>query len=278
MPFSVLILTLNEEVSLPRLLARLANVTDDIVVLDSFSTDATREIALRHGCRVFERSFDNERAQRAHANTLPFRHAWVYNPDADEIPDDRLLEEMRCASLYENPASAYEVRFRNHLDGTWIRRSTDYPVWVIRFFRPTRLSFEREINLRYVIEGTVERFSGHFDHYPFAKGVEWWIEKHNTYSTKEAREALRFIGEVRFGPALGRVFSAKTSKERRHALKEVSFFLPFRGTLRFFYSYVLRLGFLDGRAGLKYCALIAFYEFMIEVKIAEARAARKTPR
>jgi glycosyltransferase involved in cell wall biosynthesis len=275
MPFSVLILTLNETATLPRLLDRLEGISDDIIVLDSQSTDGTRDIAGARGCRVFERRFDTELAQRAFGNTLPFRHPWVYNPDADELPDAQLLAEMLRAARADNPVSAYEVRFRNYLDDRWIRYSTDYPVWVVRLFRPGRLSFSREINLRYQIDGPVGRLEGHFEHYPFAKGLEWWVSKHNNYSGKEAQEALKVIGTSGLREALANVWAARTSKERRIALKEVSFFLPFRGTLRFFYSYLFRLGFLDGRAGLKYSALIAFYEFLIAAKIKDSR--RKAP-
>lgn len=271
MAFSVLILTYNEEASLPRLLERLRYVSDDIVVLDSCSTDSTQGIARRYGCRVFERPFDCEKNQRAYGNTLPFQHDWVYNPDADEVPDDCLITEMETAVLAGTDVAAFEVRFRNYLDQTWIKRSTDYPVWVIRFFRPDKLSFDREINLRYVVDGRVGRFLGHFDHYPFAKGIEWWISKHNTYSTKEAQEAFKAKTTLSFGRALRNLFRASGSRARRLAMKELSFLMPLRGTLRFVYSYVFRLGFLDGHAGLKYCALIAFYEFMISAKLKELR-------
>lgn len=269
MKFSVLILTYNEEISLPRLLDRLVAVTDDIVVLDSCSSDATQDIARKYGCRIFERPFDGERNQRAYANTLPFRYPWIYNPDADEIPDDTLIEEMRQAAQDASAISAYEVRFRNYMDGTWIKHSTDYPVWVIRFFRPERLSFERNINLRYVVNGSVGRFKGHFDHYPFAKGIAWWISKHNTYSTKEAEEAFCTLKHQNFTDALRSAFARKNSKARRLALKELSFYFPFRGFLRFMYSYFLRRGFVDGAAGLKYCMLISIYEFLISVKMKE---------
>jgi glycosyltransferase involved in cell wall biosynthesis len=274
MPFSVLILTLNEAATLPRLLDRLEGISDDIIVLDSQSSDETREIAGARGCRVFVRPFDSELSQRAFGNTLPFRHPWVYNPDADELPDARLIAEMLRAAKPENRVAAYEVRFRNYLNDRWIRYSTDYPVWVVRLFRPECLSFSREVNLRYTVKGPVGRLEGHFEHFPFAKGLDWWITKHSHYSDKEAQEALKVIGTSHLRQALANVMAARSSKERRIALKEVSFFLPFRGTLRFFYSYLFRLGFMDGPAGLKYSALIALYEFMIAAKI---RARRERP-
>ncbi|GAB3311709.1 glycosyltransferase family 2 protein [Haliea atlantica] len=271
MPFSVLILTLNEASSLPLLVNKLKPICDDIVILDSFSTDGTQELARDLGCRVYERGFDNEHTQRAFGIKLPFRHSWVYNPDADEIPDDMLIKEMQTAATDNNFNAAYEVRFRNYLDGRWIRHSTDYPVWVVRFFKPETLTFEREINLRYVINGSVGRFNGHFDHFPFSKGIGWWITKHNLYSTKEAEEAVRLFGDSSFWMSILAVFNSRTSKSRRLALKEVSFYFPLRGILRFLYSYFFRLGFLDGRAGFKYSLLIAFYEFLISEKIKELR-------
>ena len=272
MSFSILILTLNEAATLPTLLERLHGISTDIIVLDSHSDDETCSIAEDYGCKVYKRRFDNERAQRTFALSLPFKYSWVYNPDADEIPSDLLLAEMNKISTSSTNKSAYEVRFKNYLYGKWIRRSTDYPVWVIRFFRPDKLSFEREINLRYVVDGSLGRLTGHFNHYPFAKGTEWWLSKHNVYSTKEAKEAIKIIGHKTFFSVLLSVFSTKTSKERRLALKELSFFLPARGVLRFLYSYIIKLGFLDGKAGLKYCVLISFYEFMISVKINELQS------
>ena len=276
MSFSTLILTLNEAQNLSRLVQCLSEVSDDIVVLDSCSTDGTQQVARSLGCRVYERAFDNEAAQRAFGNDLPFRHDWVFNPDADEIPDGLLLKEMVDVASDRGPIVAYEVRFRNFLDGRWIRRSTDYPVWVIRFFRPKCVSFEREINLRYLIDGETGRLEGHFDHFPFSKGLDWWISKHNRYSHMEAVEALKVMGSGSFVSALRRIIKSDGAKNRRIAVKECSFYLPFRGLLRFGYSYIFRLGFLDGRPGLKYSVLISFYEFMIAAKVAEMAGSQKS--
>src|SRR5512142_2624263 len=90
---SVLILTLNEEENLPRCLESV-KWSDDIVVLDSLSSDRTVAIAQAAGARVLQRQFDNELAQRAYSLTIPFHHPWVYNPDADEITPKALRDEM----------------------------------------------------------------------------------------------------------------------------------------------------------------------------------------
>src|SRR4051794_7339801 len=94
MSISVLILTKNEERNLPRCLEA-ARWSDDVVVLDSGSTDRTAAVAEEFGARVFRRAWDTEPAQRGYSLGLPFRHPWVYNPDADEVATPELIEEMR---------------------------------------------------------------------------------------------------------------------------------------------------------------------------------------
>ena len=93
MSISVLILTLNEEINLPRCLEAV-RWSDDVVIFDSYSSDRTLEIAARAGARIFQRRFDNERDQRAASLDLPFKYEWVFNPDADEVTPPALAEEM----------------------------------------------------------------------------------------------------------------------------------------------------------------------------------------
>src|SRR4051794_15194449 len=93
--FSVLILTLNEERDLPRCLASVGNC-DDVVILDSGSTDRTVAIAEQAGARVFVRPFDDFAGQRNHAQReIRFRHPWVFHLDADEQLTPDLIAECR---------------------------------------------------------------------------------------------------------------------------------------------------------------------------------------
>ena len=111
MSISVLILTLNEEQNLPACLDSLA-WCDDIVVLDSFSTDRTVEIAEARGARVYQRRFDGERNQRSYGlKEIAFKHPWVYLPDADEVTPDELRDEM--LAIAADPARARAVRARH---------------------------------------------------------------------------------------------------------------------------------------------------------------------
>jgi glycosyltransferase involved in cell wall biosynthesis len=263
MSISVLILTLNEESNLERCLQAVA-WSDDIVVFDSHSSDRTVEIARAFGARVIQRRFDNERDHRAASLQVEFRHQWVFNPDADEITPPELRDEMLAVA--RDPvceANAFRVRFKNIFMGRWIKHGSLYPTWIVRLFRPEALRFERGVNLRYVVEGRTGRLRNHLLHYSFHKGLDAWFEKHNRYSKMEALEGAVPIDF----PAL----FAPDAVARRRALKELSFRLPFRPTLRFVYMYLLRGGFLDGLPGLTYCRLLMFYEYMIVLKVKEAR-------
>ncbi len=267
MNISVLILTLNEELNLPRCLESVS-WSDDIVVLDSFSSDRTVEIAKAHGARVYRRKFENERDQRTASLRLPFRHPWVFNPDADEVATPALRDEMLAAVRAAPPHAAYRMRRRDMFMGTWIRHASLYPTWLVRLFRPEAIAFERSINLRYLVRGTEGRLENDLLHYSFQKGLESWFEKHNRYSSREAAETLQSLASGHLDLA---GLLSPDAVRRRRALKELSFRLPFRPELRFLYMYLVRLGFLDGRAGYHYCRLLATYEYMISIKVAELR-------
>jgi len=266
MGVSVLILTLNEERNLARCLDSV-RWSDDIVVFDSFSSDRTVEIAKAFGARVFQRHFDNEMDHRAASLQLPFRHPWVFNPDADEVAPAELRDEILAACRNPGGRRAFRVRFKNMFMGRWIRHSSLYPTWIIRLFQPECVSFERSVNLRYVVNGPVGFLENHLLHYSFNNGFEAWFDKHNRYSSCEAREMLAALErKFRIGGLFGRDPVA-----RRGALKELSFRLPARATLRFLYMYILRLGFMDGLPGYHYCRLLSAYEHMISLKALELR-------
>lgn len=270
---SVLVLTLNEGKNLESCLEAVS-WSDDIVVFDSYSTDRTLEIAKMTGARVIQSKFDNELDHRTASLKLNFKYPWVYNPDADEITTPELRDEMlTIVSDTKRTEVAYRVRFKSMFMGKWIRHSSLYPTWVMRLFKPEKIRFERTTNLTYIADGTVGFLQSHFEHYSFKNGLNSWIEKHNKYSWHEAQEAIKHIKEVRLDWFALLDFGDPV--RRRHILKELSFRLPFRPTLRFLYMYFFRLGFLDGWPGLTYCRLLSMYEQMIVLKMKEIRRREK---
>jgi glycosyltransferase involved in cell wall biosynthesis len=267
---SVLIRTLNEQVNLPHCLASLS-WCDDIVVLDSGSTDRTVQIAQEAGCRVIQRQFDNESAQLNWAGTqIEYKYPWVYCSDADEVLPWDLTEEMKSiASDKTNKYVAYRLRYKNYFMDRWIKHCGIYPVWVLRFYRPQNVQWERMVNCTPVVRGEIGELNGHFHHYSFRKGLAAWVDKHNKYSTNEAIESLRSLKHRRV--PWTDLFQFRDPSSRRLALKELSFRMPCRGFLRFVYMYIVKVGFLDGVPGYHYCRLLSIYEYLIALKIRELR-------
>jgi glycosyltransferase involved in cell wall biosynthesis len=268
MSISVLILTLNEEQNLPRCLNSVG-WSDDIVILDSFSTDRTLEIAKAAGARVVQRKFDNWAMHQNWALTnISFKHPWVYYSDADEVVPANFRDEMLAAVRSESGVVAYRTRYKNYFMGRWIRHCGIYPVWILRLFKPDKVRWERQVNPVAVVDGKEGRLQEHFEHFSFNNGLDAWFAKHNRYSWQEAEESLKSLGKGGF--TFGGLWSHEPATRRR-ALKELSFRLPFRPLLRFLYMYIIRLGFLDGLPGYYYCRLLAIYEFMIVIKMREIR-------
>jgi len=271
MSVSVLILTLNEEANLPGCLESVA-WSDDVVVFDSFSTDRTVEIAEAAGARVVRRRFDNYAAQRNAALTeVQYKHPWVLMLDGDERISAEARSEIERALTNANGTTLYRVRRKDMFAGRWLKRSSGYPTWFGRLFRVGRVWVEREINEQYHTDGEVGYLENHLIHYPFNKGVAFWLQRHNRYSTMEARALVEETrGRFRIG---GLVSSDPTV--RRRAGKQLAYRLPCRPFLVFCYLYFFRRGFLDGRPGLTYCRLRAMYEYMIDLKVRELRRREK---
>ena len=270
-PPSVLILTKDEELNIERCLKTLT-WSDDIVVLDSHSTDRTCELAERFpNVRIVKRKFDT---WSKHSNwaleNIEFKHPWVYYSDADERVTDELRDEiLRVTSDGENPHAAYRLRYKNMFMNRWVRRGGIYPVWIIRLFRPDRIRYEdRDVNAHPVVDGSLGELEEHFIHYSFNKGLIPWFRKHNSYSTMEAKEAVEIL-KGSLWKELRTIVRSGEPLERRRAFKNLSFFAPLRMLARFCYMYFARLGILDGRAGLHYAAMISMYEYWIELKVRE---------
>jgi len=274
-PVSVLILTRNEQQDLPGCLASVA-WSDDVHVLDSLSTDRTREIAREAGAQVTERAFDGYASQRNAGLRLPFRHPWLLVLDADERVPPALAREIEAfvqgAGTHVDVAAA-RMRRRDIWWGTWLRRSQISPFYV-RLLRPERARYEREINEVLVVDGPIADLAQPFDHYPFSKGLDHWLDKHNTYSRMEAQLILsRSVPQPSWRTALfGRDFN-----ERRVHQKAIFYRLPARPLIKLAYMLVWRRGVLDGVAGIRYALLQTIYEYLIVLKVKEAEQGQRAP-
>lgn len=267
--FTIYILTHNEEIDIADCIES-ALLSDDVIVVDSYSSDRTVEIASRYPVRVVQHAFESHGKQRTWMleSILP-KHDWVYILEADERMTPALFQECLQA-IQSNKHVGYYAAERVIFLGHWIRRSTQYPRYQLRLLRHGKVWFtdyghtERE-----VCEGSTGFLRETYPHYTCSKGLSRWIDKHNRYSTDEAAETLHQLeqGKVDWQKLL---FGA-SEVERRRALKDLSLRIPFRPLVRFVYMYVFLGGFLDGRSGLAWCTLQAFYEYLILLKAWEMK-------
>jgi glycosyltransferase involved in cell wall biosynthesis len=269
MSISVLILTLDEELNLPGCLDSVA-WSDDVVVLDSFSQDATPQVARsRDHVRLYQRGFDNYAAQRNFGlREVRYKYPWVLMLDADERVPAELREEMlRAVCGAQESVAMFRMRRRDYLFGRWIRRSSGYPTWFPRLMRVGRAWVERPYNEEFHTDGEVASLDGHLDHFPFNKGFAAWIAKHDRYSTMEAK--LR-ADNPDYNVSWRDLFSGDPA-QRRRAQKAWLYSMPLRPLVVFAGLYFIKGGVLEGRAGLTFSLLRAWYEYFIDCKALELR-------
>jgi len=276
MPVSVFIQTLNEEDNLPRCLQSLT-WSDDIVVLDSFSTDRTEEIARSVGARFYQRKYDGRANNQNWAvQNIDFKHPWVWYVDADEGTMPDLAKEIQAVtSDPSRPEVAFYVRRRNMLFGKWLKHGNVYKTcWFARLWKPNKMRWERGANPVAIIDGPTGYLKCDFVHYTLSKGFGAWFSKMNKTSTYEAEETIK---ELQCGRIDWTGLISRDPVRRRQALKRLSFRMPCRSLLIFIYMYLLKAGFLDGRPGLTYCLLQTFEEWQICCKVRELRQREKRP-
>ena len=269
--FSIFILTYNEEIDIAACIeSAITSGADDIIVVDSYSSDRTVEIARQYPVRVVQHTFESHGRQRTWMlRTVPAKYDWTYILEADERITSALFREC-LEAMKSDKYVGYYVAERVMFMNKWIRRSTQYPRYQMRLFRKDKVWFEDYGHTeREVCEGSVGFLEETYPHYTCSKGLSRWLEKHNRYSSDEAAETIR---QLESGTVCWRdLFFGKTEVERRHALKDLSLRLPFRPLLRFIYMYFLLGSFLDGGPGFTWCVLQAFYEYMIVLKVWELR-------
>ncbi len=273
MSVSVMIMTLNEENNLPGALRSLT-WCDDVVVFDSYSTDRTTEIAAEMGARVVQRKFDSFGPHQTWGlKEIDYKHRWVFMLDADERMTDGLRAEIEGIAAKwetgehteEKDPVAYYCGRRNFFRGKWIKHAMP-PGNNMRFFQPHLIRFEREVHQVPVVDGEIGYMKGMFDHFNFSKGIGEWIIRHNRYAEMESHENIRARKE---SPVRIMNLFSRDRNTRRLEMKNISLRLPMRPLIKFGYMYVLKGGFLDGKAGWTYCKLQAMYEYMIVLKVRE---------
>lgn len=270
---SVLILTRNEELHIARCLDHAFMLSSVVYVLDSNSSDRTQEIARSKGAVVLNGDFESfsDKLNWGLEN-IEFTTPWVMRLDADEVLEKDFIGKVRpfLAALDLDTVGVY-VRRQLWFMGKWIKHGGMYPTYSMRLWRPGTVVCEtRRLDEHMLLKrGRHTSLDVDVADIPLAD-LSNWISKHNGYSSLEAQAALEaesstleLIKPDLFGTLPQRVRWLKT---------KVFYRLPpfIRPCLYFFYRYVVRLGFLDGRTGLIFHFMHGlWYRMLVDAKIIE---------
>lgn len=272
---TVIILTYNEERHIERCILSIRQIAKQIAVIDCYSTDRTKEIALSLGAQVYENRWINHAIQFNWAlDNVPITTSWILRLDADEVVTDELARELtECLSTIAEDVSGIFVKRRMVFMDRWIRHGDMYPVYMIRLFRTGMGRCE----MRWMDEH-IKISSGKiitFDHDIIDNNLNnltWWSAKHNGYATREAVDllAIRF-SLTRIGDEITpNLFGSQAQRKRWLKIRYAALPLFVRPFVYFIYRYVLKLGFLDGKEGLIYHFLQGFwYRFLVDAKLFE---------
>lgn len=274
--FSFIILTYNEEVHLPRLLASIQGLDAATYILDSLSSDATIKIAEQAGAKVLYNKFVNHPKQWDFAlRNFPVITPWVICLDADQTVTPELYAMLQ-AFKDEDFADVKGIYFnrKNIFKGKWLRFGGYYPFYLLKMFRfGTGYSdLNENMDHRFVVPGkTVIWKKGHLIEENLKENdIRFWIEKHNRYSDLLALEETERILGIRQQTILPRFWGSPD--ERTAWLKQLWWRLPryVRPVLYFGYRFIFKLGILDGRTGIIFHFLQGFwFRLLVDIKIDE---------
>lgn len=268
LPISVIILTYNEEENIEECLKSIYGWVDEIFIVDSFSTDKTLALARKYTDKVYEHAFANFAQQRNWSqDNLPIRNEWIFHLDADE----RVSTELACElyRLFSLPISldGFMVTRKTVFRGRWIRHGGHYPVYHLRIFKKSKgKSEERLYDQNYIVEGKVGLIKGDIINV-INPDLKAWRDRHYRWAYWEAREIA-----LNNNRKMNIKFMGNPIEMKNWLRYKVYYNMPvfIRVFIYFFYRYILRFGFLDGRQGLVFHFWQGFwYRFLVDAKIYE---------
>ncbi len=277
MKFSVLILTRDSEEIIDGLLDCL-KYCDDVVLVNDRSRDNTSSKAKKYSnVRLFETEDlaknivqldlnknlfygDEAYLRNLTINKIDFKYDWILILDSDERISQSSLNSLKKVALKEEFKAISLIRFDNFL-GKRLKYSQQVSRY-IRLINKNYCTYKRPINSFIDVRGKIFTSKISFDHYPFIKGIDHWINKHIEYSKLESVKAYKAKSEII------KVFNPKIifNNPIRQLYKNIFYLLYLRGIIKFLILYIFKFGFLDGLAGYIYCSLICWYETLIEIR------------
>jgi glycosyltransferase involved in cell wall biosynthesis len=272
-PVSVVILTLNEEENIEYCLKSVFDWTDDIIIVDSFSKDSTIDIAKKYSPKIYQIEEGHwARIRNWVLKNIPTKYEWVLFLDADERLTEEIKQEISLVLKRDVEENGFYIKRRFIFLGRWLKHGGMYTE-VLRLFRKTSVKYLEFGDSEYaVVKGKVGHLKNDIIHED-RKGISKWIEKHIKISEREAK---RIVEKQSANLALLGKNSEIEGKGRVRLRVEVWDKIPLllRPFLLFFYTYFLKLGFLDGVEGLVYHLFWSFwYRLLVYIRVRELKAA-----
>lgn len=254
--FSVLILTYNEEINIADSIKSVSR-SNDIVILDSFSTDCTEEIARSLKVRFYSKEFLNYSDQRNYGlHNIGFKNEYVLILDADERVSEDLLKEIckLCDDAENNKHDVYLVRRKVVIDGEILKWNLSTSFWIERLVKPNKVKFQGIVHEKLMYDGGNGFLDNYILHHQFSKGIENWMMRRKKYAQMETRSDEM----IRWEDINDNVIS-KRLKLKNFIVSNVPFFY----FIYFFYNFFVKLTFLDGYKGVKYITLETYSLYLI---------------
>jgi glycosyltransferase involved in cell wall biosynthesis len=277
LPITVIILTYNESKNISACLESVKDLTDDIILVDSGSTDDTLLLASAYSPKVHHHPFENYAKQRNWAfQNVETKYEWILNMDADHRLTSELIAElrMRFANGISADINGFMASRRTMFLGRWIRYGGHYPVYHGIMFRKGFGACEnKEYDQHFLIEGRSEVLKGDVTDI-ITDSLTTFVTRHNKWATLEANDILNL------GDKVGKVRADKRGnvmEQRRHQrMKYYSYPIFWRVFLYSFYRIILKRGFMDGKAGLIFHFLQGFwFRFLVDSKIYESKVLQR---
>ncbi|AZU64485.1 glycosyltransferase family 2 protein [Neobacillus mesonae] len=270
---TTIILTYNEELNIEECIRSVKSISKRIIIIDSFSTDKTIEIAQDMGAEVIQNKFSNHAKQfKFGLGAANIQTQWVLRIDADERLTAESADEIEklCEENKETDINGIIVRFEVNFLGRKLKHGGIYPFRKLLVFKFGYGDIEdRNMDEHiFLTEGKSLELKNDSLHHDF-KDLSFWIEKHNKYSSKEVQDYIRSLSMIDDGKKLN-----QNARIKRILKYKVYYKIPMgvRAFSYFIYRYFIKLGFLDGKEGLIFAVLQAFwYRFLVDAKIYEFR-------
>ena len=281
LPVTVLIAAKNEEANLSKCLAALTDF-ERVVVVDSASTDRTTDVASAWGAEVinFDYRGGYPKKRQWALDTLNITTLWTLLLDADEVAPPKLTDELRAIVENKDSDTAYLVAKGFHFLGQRFRFG-GFSHTAVVMFRTGQARFEHllnessdgldmEVHERVVVNGPVGKIETPLIHEDF-KGLEAYLQRHNQYSTWEARVRYQYLARGHWGTTTIKPRLLGNAQERRRYLKQIAIRIPFEPVLWFAYHFIFKLGFLEGWRGLLASKIRSSYIAQARAKLYELR-------